>query len=61
MLLVRPHHDPPVGRAPSSAKETSAQAGWVFLVGIMMVLLGISGALQGFVAIFDPDYYLVGS
>src|SRR3954447_21638308 len=48
----------PVNRA-ASPKDTSAQAGWVAFVGVIMVLLGISGSLQGFVCLFDQGYFLV--
>jgi hypothetical protein len=48
----------PVNRA-AGPKDTSAQTGWVAFGGVMMVLLGISGSLQGFVCLFDPGYFLV--
>ena len=33
--------------------------GWVFFAGMMMVLLGSFQAFQGFVALFQDDYYQV--
>lgn len=36
-------------------------AGWVSFAGIMMILLGIFQAIEGLVAIFNSDYYLVGT
>ena len=33
--------------------------GWVTFAGIMLIMLGIFQAIEGFVAIFDNGYYLV--
>ena len=33
--------------------------GWVTFAGIMLIMLGIFQAIEGFVAIFDDGYYLV--
>ncbi|MBX4201571.1 hypothetical protein KW803_01585 [Candidatus Saccharibacteria bacterium] len=34
--------------------------GWVFFASIMMMLVGIFGAIEGLVALFKPSYYAVG-
>ena len=34
--------------------------GWVVFAGVMMIMIGAFHAISGFVAIFDPGYYLVG-
>jgi len=36
-------------------------AGWVTFAGIIMILLGFFEAIEGLVAIFNSDYYLVGT
>jgi hypothetical protein len=38
----------------------SGWTGWVVFAGIMMVMLGIFHAIQGLVALFQDDYFLVG-
>lgn len=44
--------------------ETSPQptgwVGWIFFAGTMMILLGMFHAFQGFVALFQDEYFLVG-
>src|SRR4051794_38397195 len=45
------------GRA--GLKETSAETGWLAFAGVIMVLLGVSGSLQGFMCLFDQGYFLV--
>ncbi len=46
--------------APDDTREMTGWAGWVAFAGIMLIMLGIFQAIQGFVAIFDQGYYLVG-
>jgi hypothetical protein len=36
-------------------------AGWAAFAGAMMILLGMFQAIEGLVAIFNSDYYLVGA
>jgi hypothetical protein len=38
----------------------SAWVGWVVFAGLMMVLLGSFHVIQGLIALFQDDYYLVG-
>jgi hypothetical protein len=40
--------------------EMTAWVGWIAFAGTMMVLLGTFHVIQGFVALFDDEYYLVG-
>lgn len=47
-------------RADSYA-EPSGWTGWIFFAGLMMILMGSFGAIQGLVALFNKGYYLVGS
>jgi hypothetical protein len=47
-------------RAVSSHDRTSAWTGWIGFAGTMMVLLGSFHVIQGLVALFNDDYYLVG-
>jgi hypothetical protein len=45
-----------------SSRPTSAPSGWVGWIsfaGIMMIIIGAFHAMQGLVAVFNSDYYLV--
>ena len=37
------------------------KSGWISFAGIMMILPGAFQIIEGLVALFRPDYYLVGS
>ena len=37
----------------------SRWVGWILFAGVMMIVLGILHAFQGFIAIFHDDYFLV--
>ena len=39
---------------------TTGWTGWVVFAGIMMVLLGMFHLIDGLIALFQDDYYLVG-
>jgi hypothetical protein len=43
----------------SDRPEVTGWVGWVTFAGIMLIMLGIFQAIEGFVAIFDDGYYLV--
>ena len=43
----------------SDRHEVTGWVGWVAFAGIMLIMLGIFQAIEGFVAIFDDGYYLV--
>jgi hypothetical protein len=43
----------------SDRHEVTGWVGWVAFAGIMLIMLGIFQAIEGFVAIFDNGYYLV--
>lgn len=49
----------PGGAAPAPGEPT-AWVGWIVFAAIMMVLLGMFHVVQGFVAIFNSDYFVVG-
>jgi hypothetical protein len=40
--------------------EQTAWVGWIAFAGLMMVMLGTFHAVQGLVALFKDDYFLVG-
>jgi hypothetical protein len=42
------------------AAEPSGWVGWIAFAGAMMVMVGILHVIQGLVALFQDDYYLVG-
>ena len=39
--------------------EPTGWVGWIAFAGTMMMLVGIFQAIQGLIALFDDDYYLV--
>ena len=47
--------------AMTDGQEGSGWTGWIVFAGIMMILVGSFSAIQGLVALFKSDYYLVGS
>lgn len=50
------------GPASSGRQPTvSAWSGWLFFGGILMVIAGALNAIGGLVALFNEQYYLVGS
>jgi hypothetical protein len=50
-------------RVPSSSgparTESTGWVGWIVFAGVMMVTVGVLHAIQGFVALFKDDYYVV--
>jgi hypothetical protein len=39
--------------------ERTAWVGWIMFAGVMMIMLGVFEAIEGLVAIFNDEYYLV--
>jgi hypothetical protein len=53
--------DTPQGLSSSrSYNGTTAWVGWIAFAGMMMVMLGAFHIIQGLVAIFNDEYFLVG-
>ncbi len=52
---------PQPGAEASSHREPTAWVGWIVFAGTIMVMLGIFHVIQGFVALFNDEYFLVGS
>ncbi|HCB03686.1 MAG TPA: hypothetical protein PLZ93_05830 [Nocardioides sp.] len=50
---------PPGGSGPSRYPPTSHWVGWIAFAGVLMLILGTLHALQGLVAIFKDEYFLV--
>jgi hypothetical protein len=48
-------------RESSTVAEPTAWVGWVVFAATMLVMLGTFHAIQGLVALFQDDYYLVGA
>jgi hypothetical protein len=44
----------------SSYRGTTAWVGWIAFAGMIMVMLGTFHIIQGLVALFNDEYYLVG-
>jgi hypothetical protein len=49
----------PTTAAPPTRHRSSAWQGWIGFAGTMMILLGSFHAIQGLVALFNDEYYLV--
>jgi len=45
--------------ARTTAPEPTGWVGWVTFAAIMMLMVGTFQVINGFIAIFDPGYYLV--
>jgi hypothetical protein len=41
------------------ADYSSWAAGWAGFAGVMLIIIGVMDAIQGLVAIFDDDFYVV--
>jgi len=58
---------PPVGSAPvqtpplrrSSEKPSAAWRGWIVFAGLMLMVVGAFQAIEGLVALFRDEYYVV--
>jgi hypothetical protein len=48
------------GRQDVQPTEMTGWVGWIAFAGTMMVLLGAFHVMQGFVALFKDEYFLVG-
>jgi vacuolar-type H+-ATPase subunit I/STV1 len=46
------------GSVPAGGR--TAWSGWVWFAGIMMIMMGAFGAIEGLVALFRDQYYVVG-
>jgi hypothetical protein len=44
-----------------STEPTTGWVGWIVFAGVMMLILGIFHALEGLVALFQSNYYLVAA
>lgn len=40
--------------------RTSMWAGWIWFAGILMIMMGVFNAIEGLVALFQQEYYVVG-
>ena len=58
---TRPVRPPLSAARTPPAPEHTGWVGFVEFAGVMMVLLGLFHALQGLVALFQNDYFLVGT
>jgi predicted anti-sigma-YlaC factor YlaD len=54
------HRQPPRPGEVEVPEWPSRWVGWILFAGVMMIVLGLLHAFQGFVALFDDEYYLVG-
>jgi hypothetical protein len=56
------HYAEPTSAGPTSDRYAppSAWVGWIAFAGVIMVLLGSFHIIQGLVALFNDEYFLVG-
>src|SRR3954447_8115023 len=47
-------------QSPRSNAEPTAWVGWIVFAAVMMIMVGVLHAIEGFVALFKDSYYLVG-
>ena len=60
--LAQSAHHPTPGRSPESmASDYSGWVGWILFAALMLVLTGISHVIQGLLALFNDEYYDVGT
>jgi hypothetical protein len=52
----------PAASGPSrQAPQTTGWVGWLVFAAVLMILLGAFHAIQGLIALFNSEYYLVGT
>jgi len=49
------------GGVPKASDSYSGWVGWIGFAGVIMMMLGTFHAIQGLVALFNDEYYLVSS
>jgi hypothetical protein len=49
------------GPVPPASDSYSGWVGWIAFAGVIMMMLGTFHAIQGLVALFNDEYYLVAS
>ena len=49
------------GAVPDASDSYSGWVGWIGFAGVIMMMLGTFHAIQGLVALFNDEYYLVSS
>jgi hypothetical protein len=49
-----------VGRPQGAQGPTSMWAGWIAFAGVLMVMIGAFGAIEGLVALLNDDFYVAG-
>jgi len=49
------------GAVPEASDSYSGWVGWIGFAGVIMMMLGTFHAIQGLVALFNDEYYLVSS
>ena len=50
----------PTGSSPLTMQHSGAWVGWIAFAGTMMIMLGGFHIIQGLVALFNDEYFLVG-
>jgi hypothetical protein len=58
--MSQPAETQPAGPTSDSYREPSAWVGWIAFAGLIMFMLGTFHIIEGLVALFNDDYFLVG-
>jgi len=48
-------------RTSHGRRATTGWASWITFAGVLMIILGVFQAIEGLVALFNSDFYLVGA
>ena len=54
-------YDSPIDRSTLPKTRSSGWVGWIVFAGTMMMMIGVFHLIEGLVALFQDDYYLVNA
>jgi hypothetical protein len=60
MSTTTPASGPAAAGPSRQASWVTGWSGWLVFAAVLMILLGAFHAIQGLIALFNPEYYLVG-
>jgi hypothetical protein len=60
MSTTTPASGPAASSPSRQASQATGWAGWLIFAAVLMILLGAFHTIQGLIALFNSEYYLVG-
>jgi hypothetical protein len=60
MSTTTPTSEPAAPGPSRQVPQRTGWVGWLVFAGVLMILLGAFHAIQGLIALFNSEYYLVG-